>query len=133
MGGEDLLNLLLDTHPLLWWCTSDAKLSPKAKKAIARDDIQVFVSAVSAWEIATKVRMGKLEWAATAGTVNDYVLAQGFRALPISLDHAERAGQLAIPHRDPFDRMLMAQALAEDMWLASNEDVFDTAGVKRYW
>ncbi len=133
MGGEVLLNLLLDTHALLWWSTSDAKLSAKAKKAIASEDSDVFVSAASAWEIATKVRMGKLEWPATAGTVKDYVLEQGFRALPISLEHAERAGQLAISHRDPFDRMLMAQALIEDMWLASNEDFFDTAGVRRYW
>jgi PIN domain nuclease of toxin-antitoxin system len=108
-------------------------LSPKAKKAIASADTDVFVSAASAWEIAIKVRMGKLEWPAAAGTVNDYVLGQGFRALPISLEHAERAGGLAIPHRDPFDRMLVSQALAEDMWLASREDVFDTAGVRRYW
>ena len=127
------MKLLLDTHALLWWSAFDAKLSPKAKKAIASEDIDVFVSAASAWEIATKVRIGKLEWPATAGTVNAYVLEQGFRALPISLEHAERAGQLAITHRDPFDRMLMAQAVAEDMWLASNEDVFDTAGVRRYW
>ena len=132
MGGE-VLKLLLDTHALLWWSTSDARLSPKAKKAIASEDIDVFVSAASAWEIATKVRVGKLEWPATAGTVNTYVLEQGFRALPISLEHAERAGQLAIGHRDPFDRMLMSQALAEDMWLATNEDVFERAGVRRYW
>jgi PIN domain nuclease of toxin-antitoxin system len=56
-----------------------------------------------------------------------------FRALPISLEHAERAGQLAIQHRDPFDRMLIAQALAEEMWFVSNEDFFDRAGVRRYW
>ena len=61
----------------------------------------------------------ELDWPASAGTVNDYVLEQGFRALPISLEHAERAGQLPIAHRDPFDRMLIAQALTEDMWLAS--------------
>ena len=127
------MKLLLDTHALLWWSTSDARLSLKAKKAMASEDIDVFVSAASAWEIATKVRVGKLEWPATAGTVNAYVLEQGFRALPISLEHAERAGQLAIAHRDPFDRMLMSQALAEDMWLATNEDVFERAGVRRYW
>jgi PIN domain nuclease of toxin-antitoxin system len=65
--------------------------------------------------------------------VNDYVLEQGFRPLPISLGHAERAGHLRIPHRDPFDRMLVAQALSEDMWLASSEDLFDAFGVERYW
>jgi PIN domain nuclease of toxin-antitoxin system len=91
------------------------------------------VSAASACEIATKVRIGKLAWPAVAGTVNAYVLAQGFRALPISLEHAERAGQLSIPHRDPFDRMLIAQAQAEELWLVSNEMVFDASGVRRYW
>jgi len=91
------------------------------------------VSAASAWEIATKVRIGKLEWPGTAGTVNAYVLGQGFRALPISLVHAELAGQLPIAHRDPFDRMLIAQAQTEDMWLVSNEAAFDTTGVRLYW
>jgi PIN domain nuclease of toxin-antitoxin system len=65
--------------------------------------------------------------------VNDYVVGQGFRALPISLAHAERAGRLPIQHRDPFDRMLIAQALAEDLLLVSNEALFDSAGVRRHW
>lgn len=133
MGGQVFLKLLLDTHALLFWSTADRKLSGRVKRAIATEDNDVFVSAASAWEIATKVRSGKLEWPADAGTVNAYVLEQGFRALPISLVHAERAGQLRITHRDPFDRMLIAQALAEDLWLASNETFFDEAGVKRYW
>ncbi len=127
------MRLLLDTHALLWWATLDPKLPSKVKKAIANEATDVFVSAASAWEIATKVRIGKLEWPSTAGTVNTYVLGQGFRALPISLDHAERAGQLSIAHRDPFDRMLVAQAQSDDLWLASNEEVFDAAGVRRYW
>ena len=67
------------------------------------------------------------------GTVNDYSLGQGFRALPISLEHAERAGALEIAYRDPFDRMLIAQAQAEDLHLVSNERLFDAAGVRRYW
>lgn len=132
MGGQEM-RMLLDTHALLWWATLDPKLPAKVKKAIANEATEVFVSAASAWEIATKVRIGKLEWPTTAGTVNHYVLGQGFRALPISLDHAERAGQLSIAHRDPFDRMLVAQAQSEDLWLASNEEVFDAAGVRRYW
>ena len=127
------MKLLLDTHALLWWATEDASLSRKAKKAIADDASAVFVSAASAWEIATKVRIGKLDWPATAGTVRMYAVGQGFRALPISLEHAERAGQLQIAHRDPFDRVLIAQAQIEDMWLVSNEDSFDSAGVRRYW
>ncbi len=127
------MRLLLDTHALLWWATSNPGLSRKARKAIADDATDVFVSAASAWEIATKVRIGKLEWPGTAGTVNAYVLGQGFRALPISLVHAELAGQLPIAHRDPFDRMLIAQAQTEDMWLVSNEAAFDATGVRRYW
>jgi PIN domain nuclease of toxin-antitoxin system len=133
MGGQVSLKLLLDTHALLSWSTGDRKLSGRVKRAIARKDNDVFVSAASAWEIATKVRIGKLEWPADAGTVNAYVLEQGFRALPISLEHAEHAGRLRITHRDPFDRMLIAQALTEDLWLASKEKFFDEAGVKRYW
>jgi PIN domain nuclease of toxin-antitoxin system len=93
----------------------------------------VYVSAASAWEIATKVRIGKLDWSDAAGSVRAYSLSQGFRELPISLEHAERAGQLAIQHRDPFDRMLIAQAQAEDLSLVSNEALFDDAGVRRYW
>lgn len=127
------MKLLLDTHVLLWWATLDKKLSAKAKKTIAASGSEVYVSAASAWEIAIKTRIGKLEWPSSAGTVNDYVLGQGFRALPISLEHAELAGQLRIDHRDPFDRMLIAQAQAEDMWLVSNEKLFDAAGVRRTW
>ena len=127
------MKLLLDTHALLWWATLDAGLSPKAKRAIADQDSEVFVSAASAWEIATKARIGKLEWPVEAGTVTAYVLGQGFRALPISLEHAERAEQLRIAHRDPFDRMLIAQAQTDRLWLVSNEDAFDSLGVQRYW
>lgn len=125
--------LLLDTHALLWWATLHPALSNKARRAIAENTIDTFVSAASAWEIATKARIGKLEWPPDAGTVATYALAQGFRSLPISLEHAERAGQLQIANRDPFDRVLIAQAQLEDMWLVSNEDSFDALGVRRYW
>jgi len=127
------MKLLLDTHALIWWATLHANLSAKVKRALRDLDSEVFVSAASAWEIAIKARIGKLDWPAEAGSVNDYVIGQGFRALPISLEHAERAGRLAIQHRDPFDRMLIAQALAEDLLLVSNETLFDSAGVRRHW
>lgn len=127
------MRALLDTRALLWWATLDPKLSRKARAAIADDRTDVYVSAASAWEIATKVRIGKLVWPATAGSVADYVVGQAFRPLPISVQHAERAGLLRIEHRDPFDRMLVAQALTDDLVLLSNEAVFDAAGVRRYW
>jgi PIN domain nuclease of toxin-antitoxin system len=100
---------------------------------MADDDTEVLVSAASAWEIATKVRLGKLEWPPAAGSVNDYVLGQGFRCLFISVEEAELAGRLALEHRDPFDRMLIAQAQFGGFWLVSNEKLFDAAGVRRYW
>ena len=92
------------------------------------------VSAVSAWEIATKHRLGKLPEAdALAGNMRAAIAGQGFEELPISVADAERAGRLAGDHRDPFDRMLVAQALAHDLVLVSNEDVFDRFGVHRLW
>lgn len=127
------MRLLLDTHALIWWATLDRRLSPKAKKAIARQESDVHVSAASAWEIATKSRLGKLEWPPEAGSLRNYVVGQGFLPLPISVEHAERAGQLAIEHRDPFDRMLIAQAQSEDLLLVSNEAMFDDYAVRRHW
>jgi PIN domain nuclease of toxin-antitoxin system len=127
------MRLLLDTHALLWWATLHPGLSPRARSAIGDDASEVYVSAASAWEIATQVRLGKLEWPEEAGTVHSYALGQGFRALPISLEHAERAGRLRMAHRDPFDRMLIAQAQAEDLLLVSNEAMFDSTGVLRHW
>lgn len=127
------MRLLLDTHALLWWATLDPRLSRRAKRAITDESGTVFVSAASAWEIATKRRLGKLTWPADAGSVRAYAASQGFRELPVSLDHAERAGSLSIVNRDPFDRVLIAQAQSDDLMLVSNEEGFDAAGVRRYW
>jgi PIN domain nuclease of toxin-antitoxin system len=127
------VKLLLDTHALLWWATSNARLPRKVHTAIGDSTNRIYVSAATAWEIAIKVDLGKLEWPSAAGTVNAYVLDQQFTPLPISLIHAELAGQLRMNHRDPFDRMLIVQAQSEDLLLASNEERFDSAGVRRYW
>ena len=127
------MKLLLDTHALLWWATHDAALPPRVRSALADRNRDIFVSAASTWEIATKVRLGKLRWAPEAGTVSDYIIRQGFRPLPISLMQAEMAGVLRIAHRDPFDRMLIAQAQSEEMWLVSNETLFDDFGIRRFW
>jgi len=128
------LPLLLDTHAFLWWLAGDEALSPEARKAIADEDNTIFVSAASAWEIATKHRIGKLPGAASIVIDMDRILAeQGFDGLSISLRHAQAAGALPGPHRDPFDRMLIAQAMLEDLILVSNEEPFDAYGVKRLW
>ena len=128
------MTLLLDTHALLWWLDGDERLSPAARIAIADPARRVLVSAASAWEIATKHRLGKLPGAeAVARDVGACVLAQGFEPLAVTLADAERAGRLPGPRRDPFDRMLVAQALARDVALVSNETVFDGWGARRLW
>lgn len=128
------LRLLLDTHALLWWLAGDARLSPAARTAVADEANPVFVSAASVWEIATKHRLGKLPDAdALAADVAGAVAAQGFRPLAIGLADAARAGRLPGPHRDPFDRMLIAQATLHDLTLVSLETPFDAYGVRRLW
>ena len=129
------MRLLLDTHAFLWWVFADPKLSRRARAAI-EDDIenQVFVSAASAWEITTKYRIGKL---ADAGIVADDVSGtlakEGFNELSVSVRHAQRAGSLIGHHQDPFDRMLIAQAMMEDLVLVSNERFFGDYGISRLW
>jgi PIN domain nuclease of toxin-antitoxin system len=128
------MRLLLDTHALLWWLDGDKALSSNARKAIADETSDVLVSAVSAWEIATKHRLGKLPGAAlVASDVDACIADQGFLELPIRLAHGQAAGALPGPHRDPFDRMLIAQAALEQLVLVSNETVFDAYGIKRLW
>jgi PIN domain nuclease of toxin-antitoxin system len=128
------MHLLLDTHALLWWLAEDPALGKRARSAIGDMRNTILVSAASAWEITTKVRLGKL--AGAAGLASDfpgYIEREGFQPLPISLEHAARAGLLAGVHKDPFDRMLIAQAQAENIALVTNEDVFEGYGVRRVW
>ena len=128
------LNLLLDTHAFIWWLANDDGLSRVAKRAIESEANTVFVSAASAFEVTTKYRLGKLpEAAELALNFESIVQDEGFRPLPISLGHATRAGSLRGAHKDPFDRMLVAQSLSEAMFLVSNEVPFDTFGVNRLW
>ena len=128
------MRLLLDTHAVLWWLLGDERLSRKARHEIARDWNEVMVSAVSAMEVSTKYRLGKLSEAETiAGRFEERVAAHGFQSLPVTLAHGDRAGLLAIPNRDPFDRLLIAQALVENLVLVSNEKPFDSFGVRRLW
>lgn len=128
------MRVLLDTHALLWWLAGDKSLSRRARLVIADEDNEIFVSAASAWEVSTKHRVGKLPGAGPL--VVDFareVRQQGFSELPITLDHGQVAGALPGVHRDPFDRMLVAQAREEKMALVSNDAVFDAFGVERIW
>ncbi len=128
------MRLLLDTHALIWWLAGDEKLSLRARDAIADEANAVAVSAASAMEVATKHRIGKLpDGALLAQDFEAIVADQGFSELSISVRHARLAGEMGIAHKDPFDRLLIAQALAEDMVLVSNETRFDDSAVKRLW
>lgn len=128
------MTLLLDSHALLWWLNGGERLAPVARRAIADPGNAVLVSAATAWEITTKYRIGKLpEVAPIVETLAEVIAAEGFATLPISLPHAHRAGLLPGGHRDPFDRMLIAQALTENVPMVTNEALFEQFGVRRVW
>jgi len=122
----------LDTHPFLWWLDGDPPGSPRTFDDIARDQGAVLVSVASAWEIATKHRLGKLPRAGdVAVDVAGCIDAQGFGPLSVTVAHGQRAGALPGFHRDPFDRMLIVPAILEDCVLISKGSIFDRYGVAR--
>jgi len=128
------VRFLLDTHTLLWCFNGSSSLSPRAHRLIEDGSNEILVSAASAWEIATKVRLGKLPTGEElVSDLEGYLGQLGCVPLPISLDHAVRAGRLPGEHRDPFDRMLIAQAQAEDLKIISNDRIFDDYHVQRIW
>ncbi len=119
------MRLLLDTHVLAWWLKDAPQLPERHRNLIKSLDNDVFVSAASCWEIAIKVRAGK--WPEAAGLVPGLALAlraTSMTLLPITLAHAERAGLLEHTHKDPFDRLLAAQALEESLVIATIDPVF---------
>jgi len=114
------LRALLDTHALLWWLADDPALTRTARKVIADTKNTLVVSAASAWEISTKVRLGRLPTATDlVADFSGQIEREGFELLAISAEHAIRAGLLSGPHKDPFDRMLIAQSQAENMPIIS--------------
>jgi PIN domain nuclease of toxin-antitoxin system len=125
---------LLDTHAFLWWTGDLTPITRLARDTIGDPANEIFVTAASAWEIATKFRIGKLpEAAIVADDIAAAIARQRFVELPVTVTHAQRAGALAGPLRDPFDRMLIAQSIIEGMPLVSNERAFDRYGVTRLW
>ena len=128
------MRLLLDTHAFVWWIADSCRLSEKACALIADESRDTFVSAASAWEMATKYRLRKLDLPELAAfDMAGAIVGQGFRELPIRVQDASLAGRLPGPHRDPFDRMLIAQSLAHGLALVSRDAVFDRYGVNRVW
>ncbi len=127
------MTILLDSHTLYWWVTENARLSPRASIAISEES-EVWVSAVVAWEVANKVRSGKWpEARMLAERFFEIVDDEGFKPLPLNLEHAHLAGSMPGRHRDPFDRMLAAQSQIEDLPIVTNDEIFDDYAVNRVW
>jgi PIN domain nuclease of toxin-antitoxin system len=120
------VNLLLDTHALLWWLSDDPALKDDARQAISQASNIIYVSAASAWEISIKKALGKLD---APNDLHAALLANHFEPLPITIGHATRAGQLPRHHDDPFDRMLIAQAHAEELTLITHDKIFLPYGI----
>lgn len=128
------MKILLDTHALVWVMNGDLRLGAAARKAIASRVNQVFVSAASIWEASIKYRLGKFpEVRLLLDNPGKALNSLGIDPLPISLEHARLAGAIEGAHRDPFDRMLAAQARLEGMTLASADEIFDGFKVTRLW
>jgi PIN domain nuclease of toxin-antitoxin system len=128
------MGALLDTNALIWWVAGDDRISARLRRMLGQPDHDVYVSAATAWEIATKVRIGKLKM--PHALLRDFVEAielLGFQPLPITLKHAYDVGQLPGAHRDPFDRMLAAQARVEGLSLVSSDPAFRAFGIATVW
>lgn len=128
------MRLLLDTHALLWTLANNPKLSVTARAAIADPAAELLISSVSAFEITTKHRLGKLPEFATVARDFPAILADlEYSSVSVRMAHAALAGALDHPHKDPFDRLLIAQARIERVPIVSNEKLFDDFGVERIW
>lgn len=124
------MSLLLDTHALLWWLSDAPALKAEARETIAEASGVVYVSAASAWEISIKKALGKLD---SPDDLQAALVASHFQSLPITIVHATNAGQLPRHHDDPFDRMLIAQAQAEQLTLVTHDTMFRPYGIPIIW
>jgi len=126
--------LLLDTHTFLWWVSDAPELSVTARKAISDSDNECFLSIASCWEMAIKSSLGKLRLTKPVERfVHDLITENGFRLLTIELRHAAKVEALPFHHRDPFDRLLLAQAITEKLTMVSADSIFSSYGVKLLW
>jgi PIN domain nuclease of toxin-antitoxin system len=128
------LRTLLDTHVLFWWLTDDARLSAPARQVLANDPEDVHVSVATAWEIAIKAGRGK--WPEARWLIDNFereMATEGFRLLPIEVSHVRSAGLMQVAHRDPFDRLLAAQAMAEDLTIVTSDPALTQLGAACLW
>ncbi len=128
------MRLLLDTHAFLWWVAGEDRLGVRARRAMADPETECLLSLASVWEMAVKISLGKLRITGELGRfVSEHLAANAFRALPIDIRHAARVATLPFHHRDPFDRLLAAQAIEEAVGIVSADRVFAQYGVTRVW
>lgn len=127
------MKLLLDTHALIWWLDDARRLSRRAETILANSDNDVLISAAVGWEIAIKSKAGKMRPRSLIQRMSRLIDQQKFTELPITLDTAVRAGLLPLHHRDPFDRLLVAQAQSLSIAILSADAVLDRYDVKRLW
>ena len=128
------MNLLLDTHAFLWWIADDEQLSVAAREAISDPDNEILVSAASAWEIAIKVGLGRLKLPAPAKRfVPRQLQRNGFVSLPIQLEHALAVEDLPKHHKDPFDRLLVAQSRVDKLTLVTNDPLIQRYNIQTLW
>ena len=127
------MKLLLDTHAFLWYMAGDERLSRRARRAMDADDAELILSAAAVWEIAIKVKLGRLT---LPDSVEEYVtekIEAGLQTLPVDWQHAAAVEKLPLHHRDPFDRLLVAQALTEGLPLVTGDPALRAYGVKVIW
>jgi PIN domain nuclease of toxin-antitoxin system len=128
------MNILLDTHAFLWFIAGSDELSDKARELIEDENNRIFLSAASLWEMAIKVSLGKLTLSEPFETLIPEQLAlNGLEILDITIAHTTQVANLPFHHRDPFDRLIIAQALEEQLPVISVDNAFDEYGVTRIW
>ena len=127
------MEVLLDTHALVWWFNQPKRLSKRTHSILVDTDNTVLISAAVAWELSIKVNLGKLDALALLTGLAQKIQKEGFTELPVSITHAVRAGLLPVHHRDPFDRLLVAQAQDLGVPIVSADELLDRYDVKRLW
>jgi PIN domain nuclease of toxin-antitoxin system len=127
------MDVLVDTHALIWWFESAPPLSKRASSILGNPANQVLISAAVGWELAIKFKAGKFHTQSLVQDLESFIKREGFAELAITLDHAVRAGLLPLHHKDPFDRLLVAQAHALNAPILSADVVLDHYGVQRLW
>ena len=127
------MKLLLDTHAFLWFVAGDERLSRKARRAMENDEAELHLSSASVWEIAIKSSLGRLTLPTPLRVYVAEKVASGFHMLPVEWEHAAAVETLPLHHRDPFDRLLVAQAMAENLTVVTGDALFRSYGVKVLW